>query len=166
MLRMSQCLQLLKQEIEAQLLELLRRQLRYVSEKVPFYQKLFQEKSLHPEGFKTLEDLRHLPILTKEIVRKNTPDFMAQGFSKTNCYKSHSSGATGEPFYSYFDRLTWMRKKYFSKFRAHHACGLKFGEKIALFEAETDEKLQVRNRKSQLLFSPYRVQFFSIFSLA
>ena len=40
-------------------------------ENVPYYQNLFHQLRLKPDDFEDAEDLKKLPLLTKEIIRKN-----------------------------------------------------------------------------------------------
>ena len=66
-------------------------------EKVPFYQKKFKELKITPEDIKTLDDIRKLPLTTKNDLRDNAP-FGMMATSLDNCIELHaSSGTTGIP---------------------------------------------------------------------
>jgi phenylacetate-CoA ligase len=75
----------------------LKETVKYVYDKVPFYTKKFKELKIKPDDIKLLEDIRKLPLTTKEDLRKNAPfDLMAS--SLDNCIELHaSSGTTGIP---------------------------------------------------------------------
>ena len=68
-----------------------------VYENVPFYQKKFKELKIKPDDIKTLEDIRKLPLTTKDDLRENSP-FKMMSSSLDNCIELHaSSGTTGTP---------------------------------------------------------------------
>jgi phenylacetate-CoA ligase len=113
---------------------------------VSFYHSLFKEQALSPEDIKEIDDLKKLPVVSKKDIRKNPEAFLNKRLRKESYYKSHTSGSTGEPTWTYYDRHSWYRKKYLSKLRARLACGLSWGEKIAIFESETANKLRKHSR--------------------
>jgi len=121
------------------------------------------EQKLIPEDFTKIKDIKRLPILTKEDIRDHFKAFLNDKINIGKCFQSHTSGSTGEPFGSYFDKRTWGRKKYLSKLRARFACGMKPGDKVAIFETDKPEKLERLNGK--LFFRDFflHVSYFSIF---
>jgi phenylacetate-CoA ligase len=48
---------------------------------------------------------------------------------------SSSSGSTGEPFRVYYEPRAWATLKHLVKLRARLACGLRFTDRVALFDA-------------------------------
>lgn len=75
---------------------------------VPFYHKLFTQLQAQPEDFKTVKDLRHLPILTKRDINGNFNDFVPLNLLEQKYFNNSSSGSTGRPFkyrFSKYDRL-------------------------------------------------------------
>ena len=75
----------------------LKKTLKLVYEKVPFYKKKFKEKNITPEDIKTLEDVTKLPFTTKSDLRDNMP-FNMMASPLKNCIELHaSSGTTGTP---------------------------------------------------------------------
>lgn len=69
---------------------------------VPYYTEVFNERKLKPKDIKSQEDLHKLPLLTKEIIRKNFPDKMqARNISPKKLILSGSGGSTGEPLQYY-----------------------------------------------------------------
>jgi len=51
-----------------------------------------------------------LPILTKDIIRKNLPELKATNIPASKFMESHSSGSTGEPLTFYSDNQTYSRR--------------------------------------------------------
>ena len=150
-------------ELERFRLALLKEQIKYCYNNIPFYRRTMESKNLKPGDFRKLGDLGNLPIINKEVVRKDYSQFISKKFKMGICKKSFSSGTTGEPFRSYFDRKTWLRKRYLSKLRARRICGMQFGQKVAIFESQSNEKLLKLNRKIRFNTPLQRVRYFSTF---
>ena len=142
---------------------LLQRQLKTAYQQVPFYRSLFEEAKVSPFEIKTVADLHRIPIITKKDIRQHQQWILNRKYQKARCYRSHTSGSTGEPTWTYFDRHCWYRKKYFSKLRARMACGMKWGEKVVILESETTRELRIKNRKFSNLFFLFPVTYLSIF---
>lgn len=69
--------------------------LRHAATHVPYYRQLFAERGLCPEDFSSLADLRHLPFLTKPIIRAHQEQLkssQAKGLARFN-----TGGSSGEP---------------------------------------------------------------------
>ncbi len=62
---------------------------------VPFYQSYFYEKRLSIEDFHNLDDLKKLPIITKDILKNNFEHLKISNYSGKT-YEMKSSGSTGE----------------------------------------------------------------------
>jgi len=85
----------------------LRAMIKHAYENVPYYRRMFKERNLRPEDIKEREDLRKLPILTKEDVRRNLKDLIAENVPKSMFIEAHSSGSTGEPLKYYLDKRAY-----------------------------------------------------------
>jgi len=69
---------------------------------VPYYQDLFQRNGLKVEDIKTIEDLKKIPILTKDIIKKEGLDrFTSSAIPPRKRIRTSSSGSTGEPLVFY-----------------------------------------------------------------
>ena len=142
---------------------LFKRQITNIYENIPFYRETFQRLNIVPDDFKTLNDLRKLPIITKEDIRNDEEKFFNKNINIKKCFHGFTSGSTGEPFKSYFDLKTWIRKKYLSKLRARFFCGMKPGEKIIILGAQTIETFEKTNSKWYFRSLVPMVLFISIF---
>lgn len=156
-------LRLTRDQIDDLRLRLLRDQLQSAADNVPFYSRYFKERDVHPGKFSDISDLKKLPVITKAIIQQDPDQFINTRYPVDKYHRSFSSGSTGEPFRSLFDRNSWYRKKYYSKLRARHQCGMCLGDRVAIFEAASGEKLARKNRLQKWLRLPYHVQLFSIF---
>jgi phenylacetate-CoA ligase len=79
------------------------------------------------------------------------------------CKHSFSSGSTGEPFKTYFDNISWYRKKFWLKLRARFACGMSFGDRVAVLECVPEEKAQQQNKHAWVKDPLLKLRVFSLF---
>jgi len=78
-------------------LEHLKKTLKWVYEKIPFYKNGFDEKGIKPDDLKTLEDLSKFPFTVKTDLRDNYP-FGLCAVPLVQLVRIHaSSGTTGKP---------------------------------------------------------------------
>ena len=69
---------------------------------VPLYYNIYKNHKIYPHDIKGLDDLKKLPIITKEDLRANFPDkIIPNNFDKKNSYLISSSGSTGKPLFIY-----------------------------------------------------------------
>jgi phenylacetate-CoA ligase len=60
-----------------------------------FYRKRFDDAGVRPEDIRSIEDIRALPILTKEDIRRETDEMISRGFIKDTLMKIKTGGSTG-----------------------------------------------------------------------
>lgn len=86
-----------RKEIRELQLKRLKETVKKLYENVPFYRNKFKELKIKSTDIKTLEDIRKLPLTTKDDLRNNSP-FGMMATSLDNCIELHaSSGTTGIP---------------------------------------------------------------------
>jgi len=86
-----------EEEMRKVQLEHLRKTLKWVYERIPFYKKKFDEKGVKPEDIKNLEDLSNFPFTVKTDLRDNYP-FGLCAVPLAEVVRIHaSSGTTGKP---------------------------------------------------------------------
>ena len=108
----------------------LRHLLKHCYENVPYYTEIFDKNRLKPDDIKTIEDLKLLPILTKECVRNNFNKLMAKKVKKFDPIVSHTSGSTGTALEFYLDRDTNILE-FATIWRFWNWTGYRFGDKFA-----------------------------------
>mgnify|MGYP001342130221 CR=1 FL=1 len=71
----------------------------YANQYVPYYQRIFKDVGFSPEDLiKDMTNLNKIPILTKDIIRKNWNDLITtETDRKRRLSKLNTSGSTGEP---------------------------------------------------------------------
>ena len=72
--------------------------IRHASTNVPYYRRYFQDNGLTLKDFESVEDLRKLPILNKEIISGNTADFLDDRLDPKQLAEFKTSGSTGVKF--------------------------------------------------------------------
>jgi phenylacetate-CoA ligase len=103
---------------------------------VPFYRKLYDEHGVGPKDVVSLEDLRRLPLVTREDIREAGTSLISSKYKVRNLTHGHTSGTTGSPLSFYWDKQTcvytnavdWRQKEW---------GGVLYGERIALLLGRT-----------------------------
>lgn len=124
----------LRDDIAALQCERIARTLRQAYENVPHYRAAFAAASVHPDDFRTLEDLAKFPFTTKADLRANYPFRMFAVLTERIARIHASSGTTGKPIvvgYTRQDLEIWAhvaaRSIYAcggrARMRLHNACG-------------------------------------------
>lgn len=102
-----------REDREAEVLGLLRQQLYYAYEKLPFYRQHYDTHGFHPDQVKSLADFtQRVPVITKSMLRDDQaqhPPFGSYlGVSTEDIVRVHgSSGTTGKPTLYAFSRHDW-----------------------------------------------------------
>lgn len=72
-----------------------------------YYREIMDQLGLTPNDIRTKEDLKKLPILTKEIIRERYDDLVADNASNFRFRKDHTGGTTGSPMNYLCDENVW-----------------------------------------------------------
>lgn len=81
----------------------LRKIVRYVAETVPYYQNLFQTEKIDPREIMSVKDLDHLPLIDREMVRKDPTQFVSLSRKGIRGVPFITSGTTGSPLTIWHD---------------------------------------------------------------
>ena len=119
-------------QIEAFKISRLKKILSFAYETVPYYRNLFKEIQFDPNDLRSVEDIKSLPLLTKEIVKENPEGFISEKYSKKHMMRKSTSGTTGAGLVFWgtdeADKAQWAT---WWRYRRQH--GIKFGEWMADF---------------------------------
>lgn len=114
--------------------------------RVPYYRTLFQRVGLEPRSVRDSSDLRILPPLTKEVIRRHVLDLFAEGVSRSDVKEGRTGGSTGEPtpYYLSRDEAAWID----ATFRRCFAwVGANWGDRLLkIGPAPTGSSHAIRNR--------------------
>ena len=121
--------QLTREEIDILQSQKLQSLVHHCYDNVPYYRRLFDELGLRPNDILTHEDLRKIPILTKEIIRNNYDDLMPRDMPASRIIRCSTGGSTGTPLQFCKDAKEWSGQKA-ATLRAWEWYGLHLGDKI------------------------------------
>src|SRR5262249_25716791 len=71
---------------------------------VPYYREVFDRERIDPRDIRGVDDLPHLPVLTKAIVRERLKDLKAHDFEAHTPIKGYTGGSTGQRSAHYVSR--------------------------------------------------------------
>lgn len=107
----------------------LQKLVKHCYETVPYYTRLFDSIGIKPEQIRTREDLKILPVLTKQIIRDNYNDMFSHAIDPKRLKRNSTGGSTGTPLNYCTDTAEWSIWKA-STLRAWEWYGLRLGDKI------------------------------------
>ncbi len=106
--------------------------LTYAYKHTSYYKKIFDEYGLTPESFRTFEDITKLPILTKDVIYKQTDNLISRQFTEDEVLTFPTGGTTGRQVIMYRNRESYNIKLGLA-WRHEGWTGRKPCEKLALF---------------------------------
>lgn len=136
----------------------LSRILSYAFEHVPYYHKMFKTVGMQPTDIRNISDLNKLPILTKDIIRKNLSDLVPTNIQKNKLIPTATGGSTGEPMKFYIND-NWNAWNMAAAYRQWSWAGYNVGDKMAyLWSAPQDISSQAM-LKTRILNKVHRTIF-------
>jgi len=113
---------------------------------VPYYRDLFTKNDIHPTDIKSLDDIKKIPVLTKEIARENQKRLLAENISMNNIKVGKTGGTTGAPLEIFKDTndrsFAWA-----SYYRWYSWLGIRKEEKVlTLWGTGRVIKIPLKNR--------------------
>ena len=143
-----------------------RRQLAALDETLAFaFERVAHYRSLgiDPGSGDPREQLSRIPPLTKRGLQAAGTSMLADGVNEVNVFRSRTSGSTGEPTVSWFDRRTWLYTRYSLKLRRMLNHGLGLGASV-LIVSEADAAQLQDHRKARLAGAGwlFRQEFLSL----
>jgi phenylacetate-CoA ligase len=126
-----------RSDLEKLQLEKLKLLLRHAEDNVPYYHRLFKEYNFDI-SIKSINDLKKLPVLTKDIINKNFNDLYAKNYLTKDFILSSTGGSTAAPMKFYIDRK-WEACNIAAAYRSWSWAGYNLGDKMAyLWSAPQD----------------------------
>ena len=117
-------------KLEDYRLNKLKELIEFSSRNVPYYETLFNKIKLRSSDIKSIDDIEKIPILTKEIARKENTNLVARYFKTENIKKGKTGGTTGTPLFLLKDTrnrsITWA-----SYYRWYEWMGVEYGDRTA-----------------------------------
>jgi phenylacetate-CoA ligase len=117
-------------ELEAYQLERLRRIIDHAWRNVPYYRLLFEEHGLNPSDLQSLEDLKKLPLLTKDDARRAGSSLHAKNAYRYLPKPQTTSGTTGRPLKFLLDKDS-NALEFVYYWRHWNWAGYRLGDRVA-----------------------------------
>ena len=114
----------------------LRDLIRHAFESVPYYRRVMGERGLGPNDIQTIDDLRKLPILTKEIVRRNGNDMVSRAVRSRDTVRYQTGGTTGAGL-AFLTSLSAVHFQWAVWWRHRHRFGIELYQPHANFSGHT-----------------------------
>lgn len=80
---------------------------KHVYEHTTYYRRIFDERNLTPSDIQTIDDLKKLPIINKEIAIAHHDEIVPNNLSSFKYRLRRTGGTTGEPMQYFIDENTW-----------------------------------------------------------
>jgi phenylacetate-CoA ligase len=123
-------------------LERLAATLAFALERVPHYRDLGNDtRAREPHTGGPLDRLARFPVLTKHALQTAGRSMLADGVDEARVFRSRTSGSTGEPTTTWFDRRTWLHTRYAVKLRRMLSCGLGPGAGVLIVSEASEQEL-------------------------
>jgi len=116
-----------KNKIEEYQLKKLKALVLHAYENVPYYNRIFNELKLKPADIKTLSDIKKIPILTKEVARRENMNLVSRDASKRRYFKAKTGGTSGPPLVIYKD-INSYSFEWGSFYRWYNWIGIELGD--------------------------------------
>ncbi|MBM3790256.1 MAG: phenylacetate--CoA ligase [Acidobacteria bacterium] len=124
----------------------LRRIVRHASRHVPYYGRLFQSAGLDPGDIRTLEDLRRIPVTTKERIQsEGTLAFVSRSAALDSCRRIRTTGSSGRPVTIYHSRGEGKVRQFLG-FRSFRAAGLRPLDRLCILGSNTLYPVRLHHR--------------------
>jgi phenylacetate-CoA ligase len=138
------------EEIRAYQWAKLKRLLEHAAGRVPYYRRLFNKIGAEPGDFKSLDDLKSLPLLRKSDIRNNLEDLIAEGYPRGRLKRDETGGSTGVNLSFYIDRAS-MRARQACLVRMDEWLDIGIGDRTAMlwgirFRGKKSNRLKVAVR--------------------
>ena len=131
----------------------IRRVLDHCNRYVPYYRELFRSQGLNPGDIRTLDDLRAVPLLSKEILRRQQERMVSEKGNRFLREQLLTSGTTGEKISIWVDPVARAQEfvRYWLFFRrGGYRIGKPFAEFSSDFFIDRENPLQALYHKNSL----------------
>lgn len=128
-----------KDELEDYQLERLSVLLRHCYDNVPYYKQIFDERGLLPTDIQDFEDLKLLPFLTKDIIKKNLHDLKARNYPKNQFEYVTTGGTSGVPLGFYYEKRVSRAIEWAFIKTLWDRVGFKFRDKCLILKGDVVE---------------------------
>jgi len=136
-------------------------------ENVPYYSRVLKKCRVVVGGKVNLKNFNKIPILTKDIIRREGNNLYSKDYKKRRFYKNTSGGSTGEPVKFIQDRNYKEMNVIANKLYFNSMLGKEPGEReINLWGSERDIDSNSQGIKNNIINYLYNRNFLNAFKLS
>ncbi len=117
-----------------------------------FYHEKFKKAHITPSDIQTLDDLKKIPIVTKEEIRASPKDVIAAGYDERTCEVHHTAGSSGAMLEVLYDRENQSYEEALT-YRYHMGMGMRPWHRYFMI---CHDPVEMEQHKE---FSPFRRMF-------
>ena len=82
----------------------LRKLVKHAYSTIKFYKKLFDDRGLHPDDIKSINDITKIPVIDKKMLNMNSlEDLISKRYKRENLIRVTTSGSSGMPLEFFID---------------------------------------------------------------
>jgi len=131
----------------------------YAYENVPLYRRKLSQAGLRPSDIKAVEDLKKLPMTTKDEIRRNLNEVLSKEYEVSRLQAHRTSGSTGEPLYFYISDVEDEYRKA-RHLRANAVCGQKLRDRYVTITHPLYFSQTTRLQRLMRFYAPIPVSVF------
>lgn len=136
--------------------ELLKETLVYADKYVPYYQKLFKEANFKPEEMSDFNDIKKIPLLTKDMAIEAGTDIYSE--EKINYYESCTGGSSGRALKVLLDKDSIYKERAFTiHFLSKYGYNQKKTRTLAFWGHNKDADYYYSPMKNEIVISPFKL---------
>lgn len=105
------------------------KRIQHAYDHIPYYHKLFDSLGIKPEEIREMKDLKKIPVLTKDIIRKHYKELMPDDLNRYSFHNGATGGSTGTPVRYLCDNISWSMANAFCILRRQKT-GYHYGDKF------------------------------------
>jgi len=113
---------------------LLRKLIKHCYDNVPYYNQVMRGRKLKPEDIKGVDDLKKMPLLTRETIKEHGDELLAGNVNQKKLVIGYTSGTIGVPMKLVWDKRVCLVKNVVD-WRQKSIAGIKPGDRMAFLYA-------------------------------
>lgn len=110
-------------------IQLLKKLVSHCYDHVLYYKNLFNKYDIKFGNINTVEDLRIIPFLSRELVKENINELKAKNYKESIFHRIKTSGTTEEPLSFYVNKDRWLANHFAYNRMFMHRGGYKRGKR-------------------------------------
>ena len=136
----------------------LKETIEYAYKNTIYYKRVFDEIDFNIQDFKSLDDIKYLPLMDKQTVRDNYNEIIAKNYPKNRTFYVTTGGSSGEPMKFLQSKNIWAKELAFVN-QYFYSYGYKSTHLKASFRGDSynDKVWKINPIHNEIQFSPFHI---------